>query len=187
MHMLKPLALLLAGMLLLSSCSLLDMQQTNTDGDEMNTASSITATADSLEKRSDAMFETILSAIENGDSDTIKALFSEDALEEANDIDAAIEYLFNLFDGEIVSWERDRQNSGESYREGRFSQLIRTWYTVHTETDRYLFLLLDYGENTINPNLEGLYTLHGIDAEYAETQWGNWVELRAPGVYMPEE
>ena len=172
MHMLKPLALLIAGILLLSSCSLLDMQQTNADRDEMKT---------------DAMFETILSAIENGDSDTIKALFSEDALEEANDIDAAIEYLFNLFDGEIVSWERDRQNSGESFRSGRHSRSIHTWYTVHTETGRYLFLLLDYDKNTIDPNLEGLYTLHGIDAEYAETQWGNWVELRAPGVYMPEE
>jgi len=185
--MLKPLALLLAGMLLLSSCSLLDMQQTNTDGDEMNTASSITATADSLEKRSDAMFETILSAIENRDGDTIKALFSEEALEEANDIDAAIEYLFNLFDGEIVSWERDRQGADESFRSGRHSRSIHTWYTVHTETGRYLFLLLDYDINTIDPDLEGLYTLHGINAEYAETQWGNWVELRAPGVYMPEE
>ena len=151
----------------------------------MNTASSFTMT--SLDSISDAMFETILNAIENRDSDTIKALFSEGALEEANDIDAAIEYLFNLLDGEIVSWERDAQSIDESYREGRSSRSIHTWYTVYTETGRYLFLLLDYDKNTIDPNLEGLYTLHGIDAEYAETQWGNWVELEAPGVYMPEE
>jgi len=171
MHMLKPLALLIAGILLLSSCSLLDMQQTNADRDEMKT---------------DAMFETILSAIENGDSDTIKALFSEEALEEANDIDGAIEYLFNLFDGEIVSWERGAQSIGTSYREGRSSRLIRTWYTVYTETGRYLFLLLDYDENTIDPNLEGLYTLHGIDDADEDAAWGTWQELEAPGVYMPE-
>jgi len=173
--MLKPLAFLLAGMLLLSSCSLLDMQPTNTDGDEMKT---------------DAMFETILNAIENRDSDTIKALFSEEALEEANDIDAAIEYLFNLFDlfdGEIVSWERGAQSIGTSYREGRSSRLICTWYTLYTETGKYLFLLLDYDKNTINPNLEGLYTLHGIDDADEDAVWSTWQEMKAPGVYMPEE
>jgi len=185
--MLKPFSLLLAGMLLLSSCSLLDRQQINTEGDGMNTDSSITATADSLEKRSDAMFETILNAIENRDSDTIKALFSEEALEEANEIDAAIEYLFNLFDGEIVSWERDVQSSDESFRSGRHSRLIHTWYTVHTETGTYLFLLLDYDKNTIDPNLEGLYTLHGIDDADEDAMWGTWQEMKAPGVYMPEE
>jgi len=133
------------------------------------------------------MFETILNAIENRDSDTIKALFSEGALEEANEIDAAIEYLFNLLDGEIVSWERDALGADESSRSGRYSRSIHSWYTVHTETGRYLFLLLNYDKNTIDPNLEGLYTLHGIDAEYAETQWGPWQKLEAPGVYMPEE
>ena len=183
MKKLKCLALLFVGVLLFGSCSLLNGKLAGTEGEDMSRNNTFRLSAD--DEISDAMFTSILEAIKTKDSEAIKGLFSKQALAEDKNIDASIEYLFNLFDGEVVSWERDTLSSDESFRNGKSYNLIHSWYTVNTKDHIYLFLLLNYERNTINPDLQGLYTLHGIDSQYAKTQWGNWVELEFPGVYMP--
>ena len=138
------------------------------------------------DERSDAMFEDILEAIKDRDADIIKGLFSEQALAEAEDIDSAIEYLFNLFDGDIISWERGGMISGGSTTIGKSSYRISVWYTVCTEKGKYEFLLINYKKNA-DLDMEGLYTLHAIDDADENALRGTWQALEAPGVYKPEE
>ncbi len=141
MKKLKCLALLFAGVLLFGSCSLLNGKPAGTEGEDMSRNNSFRLSAD--DEISDAMFASILEAIKNKDSEAIKGLFSKQALAEDKNIDASIEYLFNLFDGEVVSWERDTLSSDESFRNGKSYNLIHSWYTVNTKDHIYLFLLLN--------------------------------------------
>lgn len=45
---------------------------------------------------------------------------------------------------------------------GKKSAMLRYWYTVETDMDKYMFFIIDYNEDTINPNKAGLYTLRII-------------------------
>ena len=141
MKKLKCLALLFAGVLLFGSCSLLNGKLAGTEGEDMSRNNSFRLSTD--DEISDTMFASILDAIKTKDSEAIKGLFSKQALEEDKNIDASIEYLFNLFDGEVVSWERDTLSSDESFRNGKSYNLIHSWYTVNTKDHIYLFLLLN--------------------------------------------
>ena len=123
--MLKYLTIFLTMSFLLTSCSLSQLDtlleaMTTTNSDSSSSSQSYEANI------SDALFTTILDAIEKKDADAIKALFSERALKEAEDIDASIEYLFNLFDGEVASWERGALSSDGSFRYGKLSNQIHT-------------------------------------------------------------
>ena len=68
----------------------------------------------SEEKKADARLEQVLDAIKNQDKAALKAMFSNKALVEAEDINGSIDYLLTFVQGKIESWERDRLSSGES-------------------------------------------------------------------------
>lgn len=146
------------------------------------------SSANKFDSDTDDMFEVILSAIDDRDSDTIKSLFSKGALARAKNIDDSIEYLFNLFDGEVVSWERGASSEGTSMKGNKLSSMSRIWYTVYTKNGKYLFLLLIYENNSLDPDLaDGLFTLHAIDDANTDALWGSWQDMKFPGVYMPKE
>ncbi len=141
----------------------------------------------SEDKQADARLEQVLEAIKKEDKKALKSLFSKKALEEAEDIDSRIEYLFTLIQGEVEIWERDALSSYESIGGGKRSESIQSWYTVTTDTYEYKFFLLDYSVDTINPDNAGLYTLRAIKAEDEKTQFTFWQDMAIAGIYMPEK
>ena len=116
-------------------------------------------------KHVDARMEQIMAAVKDKDGEALKALFSEKALGEAEDIDIGVDYLFNLTKGDIVSWERHGLGSREDIAYGKITQKIQVWYIVSTEEDKYLFFVIDFAEDTINPENEGMYTLWALSEE----------------------
>lgn len=50
--------------------------------------------------------KSIIEAIENKDNEKIKSMFSIQVLEEANDIDAGIEYIMSYYKGNIISTDK---------------------------------------------------------------------------------
>jgi hypothetical protein len=134
----------------------------------------------------DACFDEVLAAIDSADKDGIKSLFSKKALAEAADIDAGIDYLFNLIQGDFVSWERTRLGSGDSVRDGKVSAHILSWYSLTTTEDTYLFFFWNYNEDTIDPDNQGLYTLRAIKAEDETEQFVYLMSMKIPGVYIPQ-
>ncbi|HEX9059711.1 MAG TPA: DUF5104 domain-containing protein [Clostridia bacterium] len=141
----------------------------------------------SEDKKADARIEQILSAIKDKDRETIKALFSKQALDESKDFDSGIDYLLSFFQGDVKSWKRDKWSSGESIEHGKKSVMLRSWYTVETDKDKYMFFIIDYTEDTINPNNAGLYTLRVIKAEDKDTQFTYWQDMKLAGIYKPKE
>ncbi len=141
----------------------------------------------SEEKLADARIKQLLSAIKDKDKEAMKVLFSKQAVDEIKDFDSTKDYLFDFFQGDVKSWERDKWSSGESVQHGKKSLMISSWYTVDTDKDKYLFFVIDYTKDTITPNNEGLYTLRVIKAKDKETDSGYWQDKMIAGIYEPEE
>lgn len=139
------------------------------------------------DKKADRRLEQILEALNNKDKELLKAQFSKQALNEANDFDGSMDYLFDFFKGNVESWKRDRFMSTGSIEDGKKSVIPVTWYTVKTDDDDYMFFLIDYVENAINPDCAGLYTLRVIKAVDEETQFTSWQKMEIPGIYKPEQ
>lgn len=164
--------LLLINILLLSSCSL--------GGGRM-------MISDDSDKKADAGMEQLLETIKNKDKDAFRAMFSKQALNEANEFDGGMEYLFGFFQGNVDSWKRDRFTSETSSEYGKKSVMLVSWYTVTTDKDKYMFFVIDYIKDTVNPNNAGLYTLRVIKAEDKETQFTYWQDMKIAGIYKPKE
>lgn len=139
------------------------------------------------ETMSDARMEQVIKAIENKDREALKLLFSEKALSEAADIDGHIDYLFDLVEGDNISWERETLSAGKSAHYGKVVKMTRSWYFVSTDQEDYLFFMLEYTKDTEYPENIGLYALRGIRKADKETQLTYWQDMMIPGVYRPEE
>ena len=139
------------------------------------------------DKNADKRMEQILSAIKDEDKEAMKALFSKQALDETDDFDHGLDYLFEFFQGDVESWERYSLSSSSKIRHGKKSVMIRSRFTVSTDKRDYLFFVLDYTKDTITPDNEGLYTLRVIKAEDKETEFTYWQDMMIPGIYKPKD
>lgn len=139
----------------------------------------------SEDKIADSQLQKILSSIKDKDRDVIKSSFSKKAMNESDNFDKGIDYLFKIFQGKLKSWKRDKWSSGESIENGKKSLMIRSWYTVYTDKDKYLFFIIDFSEDTINPDNKGLYTLRVIKAKDKKTQFTYWQDMQIAGIYLP--
>jgi len=133
----------------------------------------------------DMRLEYVLKAIEDKDRLAIKAAFSKQALVESESIDSKIDYVFNFFQGDVVSIEKGGLVTREANDYGHKVVTLLSKYTIKTTCDEYLFFLLDYIEVTDNPDNIGLYMLQIIKLVNRDTEfdWGS--KTRCAGVYRP--
>lgn len=138
------------------------------------------------EEMADKRFKKILNAMIDKDREALKAEFSKVAIDNAEDFDGCVDYLFNFFQGEVLSWNADDGIPSDSaYEHGKMYTQIRAFYYVTTDSEQYTFFLLDYPVNTINPDMEGLYSLRVIKTEDEETEFTYWQDMKIPGIYKP--
>ena len=166
--------ILLINVLLLSACSLggSRIEMLNKDNDD---------------KKADARLEQVIGALQDKDKEALKAMFSKQALDEADDFDGSMNYLFDLFHGKVVSWKRDGQIVDEENNYGHATKESKSFYIVDTVKQKYLFFLLEYTINTDHLDNAGLYTLRIIKAEDEKTQFGPWQNMKKAGIYKPKE
>jgi hypothetical protein len=142
---------------------------------------------DNDEKKTDTRLEQVLEAINNEDKESLESMFSKQALDEANDFDGSTDYLFEFFQGEDTTWER---NGGPSVYEtddhGHKTKKINSMYYVNTDKQKYIFYLIEWTVDSDHPDNIGLYTLRVIKAEDRETQFCKYQDMKA-GIYKPEE
>ena len=137
------------------------------------------------EKKVNTRMEQILMAIKQKNEEALKSLFSKKALQEANDIEGGINYLFSFIEGDIKSWEIVRWSSGTDREHGKYTEMLRSWNSVKADDHKYLFFIIDFPEDTINPENTGLFTLRVIRAEDEETQFTYWPKMMIAGIYRP--
>jgi len=134
--------------------------------------------------------EKILEALESKNKQAMTSLFSKQALDEANDFDAHMDYLFEFFQGEVEShgWNR---NTGGPITDGRYDggnkmKELKSWFDVVTDKESYIFFLLDYPVDTFDSNNVGLYSLRVVKTSEEDTLT-YWTDMKIAGIYKPEE
>ena len=133
------------------------------------------------DKRSREVFE----ALKNKDKEGLKKLFSVSALKEAENIDGSIDYVMNLFDGEITSVKGGEGYSSETSSDGVHVSEETYDYTITTDKGDYFLFLLYIGSDSFNKENEGLYMLQLIKEEDSEKECDYGRVIRCPGIYVP--
>lgn len=155
MHKFIISSILILCMLLLSSCSGRGRaEMLNRDNDE---------------KTAEAVLEHVVEAIKNQDIDTLRAIFSKQAMDDADDFNGEVDHLFGFIQGKIDSWEKsDGPTVFESNNYGHKKKEVSSYYYVNTNKQKYFFLLRDYPVDTNHPDNVGLYMLLVVKAKDEE-------------------
>jgi len=140
------------------------------------------------EEMADRRLNGLLRGIEWQSIEGIRTSFSNTAINEATDFVGGRDYLFELFQGNIVSREIDKWQLETVVENGQISELLLSWYTVTTDEDKYLFFIADFISDTINPDNRGIYALRVVRVEDVDTHMlADWREMLIPGIYIPRE
>jgi hypothetical protein len=175
--------LLVLGVFAFTSCGQINSNSTEETTVFRNNRTRMLDKGNEEEKADDRM-KQILDIIEN--KDNLKILFSEKVLQEANDFDKSMSYLFDFIQGDIISCERRKWTSSELIKSGKHSQKVVSWHIVKTDKKDYEFFIIDYPIDAINPNNEGLYTLNVYEYGRNDPKFVYWQDMEIPGIYRPE-
>ena len=135
------------------------------------------------EEQADARMEQIISAIKAYDKEALKSLFSKKAIDEANDFEDGVDYLFELLQGDINTYERDGFSGDGLIEYGKKSLMIRFAFNVKTDEDLYKFFVIDYNTDTINSDNQGVYMLELIKFT-DEKDLKSWQDRMRAGIYI---
>ena len=140
---------------------------------------------DTNSEQADEVFQTIISAIESQDTDTMKALFSDYALGAADDLDGQITALLEFYEGEMTAFERFGPGTRTSKNDGEYYKVIRASYDVTTTAGYYRMAIKFCTVDTANPENVGLCSVYFIKAEDSDLNfayWGGVCDEAIPGI-----
>lgn len=158
---------LIVNILLLSSCSL----SGGSRSDMLNKYNQ--------DEKADDRLEQIIESIKNKDKDSVRAIFSEQALNEAKDLDERMDYVLNFIEGDIKSWESIGGSIDETGDYGQKIIKSRFRYDVYTDQEQYLFSILEYTKNDKHPENVGVYSLKIVNVKDEEPIFSD------AGIYKP--
>lgn len=133
----------------------------------------------SFDKIADDRASEIVTALENGDQDAIRSMFSNQALNEAEELDDAILSAIEYYKGNLVS-SNGTIATDESQNGKKKTFKIRADYTILTDLETYnLYFIEKYNSEDENEN--GLYLIWlSKDSEKDEYE-GDY----GAGIYFP--
>lgn len=174
-QIIKICIMITAAVFTLTSCSALDtaLERANSVGDErlkidMSAANNTR--------------ETIISALDSGDKELFKSIFSEQTISLADDLDTGIDYIFDLYEGEYVETIYTNQ-SAETFPDSG-SAAVWPVMVLKTTEKCYFFAWTEWTEREILPSGVGVYSLYMKECEEDYVSGGNGPYLI--GVEYPE-
>lgn len=124
------------------------------------------------DKKADARFEQVFKALQNKDKDSLKAMFSKQAIDESKNFDDNMDALFAFLNGKVESWEAADLPGAENYSyQGHKYKKVDSYYYVTIDQQKYFFLLLDWPVDTDHPDNVGLYLLLVVKEEDEAQIW----------------
>ncbi len=136
----------------------------------------------------------IIEYINERDKEGLKSMFSDRALEEAENFDENAELLFDFIEGDIVSFEKsDGQYVSESVDYGEIVREVASFFLVETDRESYSFLINDIPRDDVNEENEGIYMLlvvlkeNEMDIYEPENEiiYVDGKKVITPGIYLP--
>lgn len=171
----KLLLIVFATILLLVSCS-----QGGARIDMLN--------KDKDKEKTDARLEQIIEAMNNRDREALRAVFSKQALADAENLDDNMDYLFDFLSDEINSWEMAAGPAvTETIDHGHNKKVSQAVYYINTEKQEYQLYFLEYTVDTDHPENVGMFMLEVFKAgdRSGPVDWGSGT--RSAGIYRPDE
>jgi len=110
-------------------------------------------------QEAEEMLLDVIDAINEQDRDALKALFSEQALTDAEDYDGEVDKLFDFIQDDITSYELKDGGPGvsESNSHGHKTKELRSYYYLYSEDQEYFTILNSCTVDTDHPENVGLY------------------------------
>jgi len=126
----------------------------------------------------DTRLQQIIDTISSNDQDALKAMFSEQALSEADDFDKELADLFSYIQGSIQSWKSTGAYTfPEKWNDGNHKKEAKSTYIITTNEQDYKIAVSEYTIDTANPDNVGLYSLCIVsekdDPNPGITFWGS--------------
>ena len=166
--------LILISMLLFNSCSFIGF------GD-----SSSFAPADNSIEKAEVHVKQVIEALQNRNKDALRAMFSKKALTEAEDIDGRMDYLFDFFQGKVISLDPQGDGGSDTIDFGHEIKEMKAWFYINTDKQKYLIYIFEYVVDTDHPDNVGLYMLQIIKAEDRDKEFDIGQDTLCAGIYMP--
>lgn len=134
----------------------------------------------------------IIDYIEKKDEEGLKSMFSKRALDETENFSENSELLFELVDGEIISWEKDGGPAVFSSSDnGKVIKEVDTYYNVETNKETYFFMINDFPEDNYNTDNQGVNMLLVVRKDDSQDiyeegiLYKNGERISPPGIYLP--
>ncbi|MCR5416642.1 MAG: DUF5104 domain-containing protein [Pseudobutyrivibrio sp.] len=121
---------------------------------------------DSDEEISNEIMDKIIYGINNDDLDVIKNIFSENAVSNSANIDNDIQRLCDFIDGTVISYEEsDPPSSFEELDNNYEIKLIKSYYYIETDSEKYFVLIENYSKNTKQTEKQGVKCVIAVKAD----------------------
>lgn len=130
-----------------------------------------------------ARLEQVVDAIKNKDRDAIKAMFSEQVLNDVEDLDGGIDYLFATFPNGIDSWDKIGGSEKGSRRYGSRTARRSYSYNVYAGDAHYVLAIVEQTVETEHPEKIGM---HSIVTWISNEKMPDF-RYPTAGIYVPEE
>ncbi len=122
--------------------------------------------------------ERVFAACKTRDSDALIALFSQNTVQNAENLEENIASLFDFFHGSVLSYDDwGGPNSRAQYHESgtdRSWEFLRGTYDVVTENGIYRFAVEIYIRDTAYPENLGIHCLYVTRGEDTDMQYAYW-------------
>ena len=126
----------------------------------------------------------IAAALDAGDADALKSLFSKTALEEATDIDQQISDLLEFYQGKKQSFEGDASSSTHTKYGEDVEKELKGHYILITDTEQYRVAYQYKPIDKDNSDQEGLLSMEIVtDTTYQKDEF-KWQYADNAGVYI---
>ncbi len=138
----------------------------------------------SEQQLADRMMEEIVAALDNGDVEALKSLFSKDALKEVEYMDEQIQDVLDFYQGKKQSFEGDASSSTHTKYGEDIEKELKGHYTLITDAEQYMVAYQYEVVDKHNPDREGLLSMEIVtDATYQKRDF-RWQYADNPGVFL---
>ena len=129
---------------------------------------------DNDQKVANEYFDEFIEALESKNKDAIKTMFSKNSIKNSENFEVSIDYLFDYFQGEVISYNDWAGPVVETSKENdHIKKIMDSTYDVETNGQQYRFAIQNHTVDTANPDNVGIWSLYIIklnddtDPQYA--------------------
>lgn len=134
----------------------------------------------------DKTFKQFVKYINDENANEIKKLFSKNTLSSPT-IDADLNYIFELIDGEIVNWEENGEKYQNSKKRNRnISDYFEANYIIETKSSKYYIDFSMFTVNELNSDEEGVKEVVVLNnKQYNDKSADCYIFAGFSGIYNP--